>query len=125
MYLLDSDVVINHLLGRASVSGLLDELVDEGPLYTSALTRFEVLQGMRPAETFKTFHLLNLLETVDVDLAVADKAASFYQRYHKERPGIGGIDFMIAATALVHDLTLVTLNLKDYPQPEIRVYGRS
>ncbi len=124
MYLLDSDVVINHLLGRASVSGLLDELVEEGPLYTSALTRFEVLQGMRPNEAFQTLRLLNSLETVEVDSPVADKAAAFYQRYHRERPGIGGIDFMIAATALVHDLTLVTFNLKDYPQPELRVYGR-
>jgi predicted nucleic acid-binding protein len=32
------------------------------------------------------------------------------------------LDMMIAATAMVHDLILVTANVKDFPMPELRLH---
>jgi len=124
MFLLDSNIVIWQLRNRADVVALLRELVEEGPLYASALTRYEILQGARPHELPGTMELLDALETVDVDAEIADLGGAYSRSYRAQGRTLSPLDCMIAATAIAHDLTLVTQNVKDFPMPELRLYGR-
>jgi predicted nucleic acid-binding protein len=56
-----------------------------------------------------------------VDWAVAEGAAEYIKTYqNRERPDFA--DAIIAATAVAHDLILVTYNRSHYPMPEIRLY---
>ena len=64
----------------------------------------------------------NRFDVLPFDLAAAEQAAKV--RAHLERQGtpIGSIDNMIAGTALVHGLTLVTRNTREFERvPGLRV----
>lgn len=124
MFLLDSDVLIWHLRGKPHGLVALSSLLDEGPLCASTLTRYEVLRGAFPHERSATLALLDALETIDVDTHIADLGGTLWKTYRERGRELGAVDSLLAATALRHDLTLVTLNLKDFPMPELRVYGR-
>jgi predicted nucleic acid-binding protein len=57
-FLLDSDVVIWHLRGHAVVAEYVLNLARRGRIGVSAITRAEVLQGMREPERKATFGFL-------------------------------------------------------------------
>ena len=83
-----------------------------------------MLRGAFPHERSATLALLDALETIDVDTHIADLGGTLWKTYRERGRELGAVDSLLAATALRHDLTLVTLNLKDFPMPELRVYGR-
>jgi predicted nucleic acid-binding protein len=49
-YLLDSDVLIQHLRGHGATTALLARLAEGGQLGVAAISRTEVLAGMRDHE---------------------------------------------------------------------------
>ncbi len=124
MFLLDSDVLIGHLRGKPVAPVPLDDLLLEGPLCASTLTRFEVLRGAFANEVAATLSLLDALEPLEVDAEVADVGSALWADYRRRGRQLPSVDCLIAATAIVHDLTLVTGNLKDYPMPQLRILGR-
>jgi len=124
VFLLDSDVIIGHLRGMVWSPEPLPNLLEGGPLCASVLTRFEVLRGAFPEEVSATLDLLDALETLDVDAVVADVGSALWGDYCRRGRQLPSVDCLIAATAIVHDLTLVTRNYKDYPMPQLRVLGR-
>jgi predicted nucleic acid-binding protein len=46
---------------------------------------------------------------------IAHCAGELRRRYRRSHCAIGLVDYLIAATALVHGLELVTLNIKHFP----------
>jgi predicted nucleic acid-binding protein len=58
--------------------------------------------------------LLNSLRLPVTDM-VAHRAGELRRRYRRSHCTIGLVDYLIAATALVHGLELVTLNIKHFP----------
>jgi toxin FitB len=108
--LLDTDVLIDHLRGARRLS------VDtDSPSY-SVVTRTELFAGRASAEG-AVGRLLAPFRELDVDRAVAELAG----RLRREH-GVRIADALIAATALVHGLVLVTRNLKDFePVPRLKV----
>ena len=51
---------------------------------------------------------------LDVDLSVANAWAEIAVRHRRQGRVVGAVDELLAATALVHDLTLVTRNLRHF-----------
>lgn len=86
------------------------------------LTQVEVRIGTRDNEQSFTDYFMKSLVSHSVTPDIAEKAAEFIRRYRREGISLQLPDAVIAATAAVNDLILVTLNPKHYPMPEIRKY---
>lgn len=122
MFLLDSDVLIAHLRGKREVVTFLRDLTEEGPLMISVLNRFEILQGARAHDFDRTRDLLDNLESLAVDRRIAGLAGRVSRHYRSTGETIGPVDCLLAATAMIHDLVVVTFNRKHYRAPGLRVY---
>lgn len=85
------------------------------PIYVSAVTVFELHVGADlPGSTKRVANLLESVVIVPVDAAVAARGGEVLRRYESSH-GMGRLDALIAATALVARLPLVTLNTKHFP----------
>ena len=114
--LVDSSVLIDHLRGDGRARALLAGAVASGrQMIGSVLTRVEVLGGMRPGEEAATLQLLGVLDWIDVDQAIADRAAELGRQYLRSHPGVDATDLVIAATTERLGAELWTRNVKHFP----------
>lgn len=60
-YLLDTNILIRHFRESKGYGDLLDALSGGGRSYISAITRLEIVRGMRDHERKSTFGLLSSL----------------------------------------------------------------
>lgn len=132
-YLIDSDWVIDHLASVPQANELLEGLAEEG-IAISVITYMEVFQGLlrSPAVQEEVEPLFDAfvegVPVIPLSLAVARRCAQLREtvRRQKKRVNARALDLIIAATALEHDLTLVTRNVDDYQDiPELRLYRPS
>ncbi|HYZ98499.1 MAG TPA: PIN domain-containing protein [Acidimicrobiales bacterium] len=108
--LVDTDVCIDHLAG----TGRLPRR--RGRLAYSTITRAELFAGPVP-QLGPARRLLAPMRELHVDRQVAERAGTV-----RREVGIRLPDALIAATALVHDLALLTRNLDDFQRvPELRL----
>lgn len=98
--LADTDVCVDHLEG-------VRRLPRRGRLAYSVITRAELLAG-DPAREAVVRRLLAGMDEFVVDRRIADRAGEL------RRLGLRMPDALIAATALVHQLTLLTRNTPDF-----------
>jgi predicted nucleic acid-binding protein len=111
--LLDTSILIDVLRGSQPAAAWLGA-VGEVPS-CSELTRAEVLRGVRSPERSRTERLLSSLRWVAVDEAVSRRGGELGRRYRRSHPGLGIVDFLIAATAQLLDADLATANVRHYP----------
>lgn len=121
-YLLDTNILIWHLRGKDEIVKLVEQLAEKSRLHISVISRTEVLMGMLPKEEKVTKEFLSSLATCPVDKEVADLAGEYIRLFRKEGVTVEIPDALIGATAAVNGLTLVTLNLKDYPMKDVKKY---
>jgi predicted nucleic acid-binding protein len=111
--LLDTSVLIDVLRGSHSAAEWLGGL---GEVPTcSELTRAEVLRGVRSPERSRTERLLSSLRWVIVDEPISRRGGELGRQYRRSHPGLGIVDFLIAASAQLHDAELATANVRHYP----------
>ncbi len=113
--LVDTSVLIDYLRGHQGAADLLEDERAAGALHASEITRLEVLAGMRPAEEDLTRSLLSTLRWHSVDAEVADKAGELGRTWLPSTRGIDGADLSIAATAVLIEARLLTLNVRHFP----------
>ena len=100
--LVDTDVFVDHLRALARL-----ELHGEAGAY-SVVTRAELFAG-RSAEEEPVQRLLEPLRELIVDAAIAERGGRIARQTALALP-----DALIAATALAHDLTLLTRNPRHF-----------
>lgn len=125
--LVDTDVVIDALTRAQNATALLDSLSDDG-LAISIVSVGELYDGTNrsadPAAAVGDIHAFLAGYTV---LNLSDPIVREFGRLRAllRRQGrlIPDLDLLIAATALVHDLTLVTRNRRHFARvPALRLY---
>ena len=117
MMLVDTDVLIWHLRGYPQATRRLDEL---GALTLSAVSYLEVLQGMRnKAELMAVKKMLDKRSAKLLPLteAITLRATELMESLTLSH-GLQMGDALIAATALEHQLSVLTANVKHFSAVE-------
>lgn len=118
-YLLDSDVLIWLLRGRRETLQRLERL--GGPFGVSVISQAEIWAGARDSEHRQIDELFLSLTAYAVDQAVAALAGRLLRQHrHRDKP-LELADALIAATAISHDLTLVTYNVSHFLMPDLKL----
>ncbi len=114
--LVDTDVCIDHLTGQTRLPGRRSRLS------VSVITRAELLAGAEDARDGALVRrLLASMTEHAVDRQIAEEAGRL-----RVETGIRLPDALIAATALVHSLTLHTRNVRDFRRvPGLRLRARA
>jgi tRNA(fMet)-specific endonuclease VapC len=123
----DDDHVADYLKGQRRAVEFLDELLPEG-LAISIITYAEVYEGIYYGQE-RTRHETGFREFLDgvtvlgITRSVARQFAILRGDLRAKVQLIGQTDLLIAATAIQHNLTLVTRNIKDYQRiPNLKMY---
>ena len=122
-YVLDSCVLIQHLRGHRPTTDLLARLALEGRLCIAAISRTEVIEGMRDHEREATLQFLDALTCYAFDAPIADLAGELLRQHRAHGITLSAPDAMIAATAIGHDAVLLTYNARHFPMPELQCYA--
>jgi hypothetical protein len=121
MYLLDTNVVseLRRTRPHGAVLAWLDGVRDED-LHLSAVTVGEIQSGVeitREQDEAKAAEIEAWLERVEATYNVLSMDASIFRAWARlmhRRPDALIEDAMIAATAAIHGLTVVTRNVRDF-----------
>lgn len=79
----------------------------------NTITYIEFVQGTRLRDKQKAKEFLQIYDHLRLDAATCDTAIQLIEK-HSETDGLRLADALIAATCLVHDLELVTLNRRHF-----------
>lgn len=120
MYLVDTNVISEARRGSAQALAWL-RAVDPESVHLSTLTLGEIMRGIalkQKSDPKAAGHLAEWLRRIRHDhaeriLPVTDQISVEWGRIAAIRPR-GDVDGLIAATAIVHDLILVTRNVVDF-----------
>ena len=113
---IDADVLIGVLRDVPGAHQALAEARLRDPRLLSVTpVRVEVLRGMRPGEEQVTTGLLDQLDWVTVDLALADRAGELGRTYGRSHHGIEIVDLLLAAAAERYVARLLTRNVRHFP----------
>jgi len=114
-YLVDTDVLIDHLRGIDVASRYIAQMMQGAQMFLSSITIAELFSGVREGQEQKHLHqLLSLFSWVTVDHSIA-KVGGLFRRDYQKSHGVGLADAIIAASAQHVNATLVTLNKKHFP----------
>lgn len=120
MYLIDTDILIWVLRGNKKYEDLLQNLKYKDSLSISTVTIAEIYKNIYPSEIMKTESVLAEFQTWDVTTSIAKQAGLYWQQYSKRLKNLSLTDCLIAGTANVNNLTLVSLNAKHFPMKDIQ-----
>jgi tRNA(fMet)-specific endonuclease VapC len=124
-YLVDTDIISAHLRGAGIVTNRF--LQYSGRLHVSVVTLAELKVWVLRKQTALRFRqgldlLLRDFIVLPVDEPVADRSGEVGADLHDHGTTLATPDLLIAATALVHGLAMVTNNLQHFTRvPGLRV----
>ena len=111
--LFDTDVLIDYLRGQPQAVRFLENA--SGRTCMSAISIGELYAGVREGrERLALKAFLAAFEVVSIDASIAEQGGLICRDYRKSH-GVGLADALIAATAELNGLELVTLNRKHFP----------
>jgi len=121
MYLLDTDVLIWVLRGKKEIVEKVSDLKDKSVLSISVISTAEIYKNIFPSELTTTEDFLLQHVIFDVDQKIAKVAGLYWQQYSKQLKNLSLTDCLIAGTANVNSLTLVSLNVRHFPMKDIHL----
>lgn len=110
-YLIDTNVIIDYLGKNLPVAGMnfLNSIIDAIP-NVSVITKIEVLGFNAPDEHYQMLNsFMNDSTVFDLTNNIVEACILIRKNHKTKLP-----DAIIAATALVNELSLVTRNIKDF-----------
>ena len=114
-YLLDTSVVAGYLLARTKAIQLVRPLLAQEEVATSILVYGEVAEYVKKFASFNAYKasleaLLEQIYPYPLTYAILERYADIRRTLRPLHQDIGDIDTLIAATAIEHNLTIVTID---------------
>ena len=126
-YILDADWIINLLAGKKDAEEKIQHLDPEeivislatvGEIYESAYT---YANPQAHIHTFRQF--LSHFQLLNLNLPIMEKFAEVRSYLRRRGELISDFDILLGATALHHDLTVLTYNKRHFDRiPDLKVY---
>lgn len=116
--LLDTDVLIDFLRGRENARQYIMSIMEDSDACCSSITVAELHAGMKEHERRLTTELIDGLNIMDVNRAIAEKAGEYKRSIKTHDLELG--DCLIAATASIENAVLATGNVRHYPMGDVR-----
>jgi len=110
-YLIDTNAVIDYLGNKLPASGMdfMNTVIDAVP-NVSVVTKIEVLGFNAPEQHYKTLSdFINDATVLDLTNNVVEASIEIRKKHKTKLP-----DAIIAATALVYDLVVISRNISDF-----------
>ena len=129
-YLVDTDIVVGWLKGRQEEIVLLRNFSQER-LAISLISYGEVFDGIYygrdPDANEKSFRqFLRWVDVLPLNRRIMRRFARIRGQLRREGQLIGDCDLLIGATAIIHDLTLVTHNVRHFNRlSNLKLYRQS
>jgi predicted nucleic acid-binding protein len=115
-FVIDADVLIGVLRDVPGAHGAVGEArLSNSRLLSITPVRVEIMRGMRPGEEHATKGLLDQIDWLTVDIALADRAGELGRTYRHSHQGIDPIDLLLAAAAERYGAQLLTRNVRHFP----------
>jgi predicted nucleic acid-binding protein len=112
---IDTGVFIEHLRTKDKLATTLYQLPDNAELFISSVSMYELYMGATTKEKEKDVKILTEdLSVLPFTDSVAVKAAQIYHQLRLSNQMIEFRDIFIAATCIVNELPIVTLNKKHF-----------
>ena len=113
LWLLDTSILIDVLRGSVLARRWIDTQ-SISACAISVITGAELLAGCRNLREQRVVEReINSYQILWLDESISHSAFDLYQRFHLSH-NVGFFDCLIAATALVRDLKIATLNLRHF-----------
>jgi len=127
-YLVDTDWVAEYLKGKPAVVETLQALASDG-LAVSLITYGEIYEGVyyghdRQRHEQGLHDFLAIAPVLPLTRPIMQRFAILRGSLRREGQLIGDADLLIAATALHHDLTLLTRNTRHFQRvPDLKLHA--
>jgi len=118
MYVLDTNTVLDYFRGKGNVAANL-LATPPSEIALPAIAAYETWVGVLGSQNAKRRqaqfeHFLAVVGVLAFDSAISRRAAELRQALERRGEPIGPLDTLIAATALAHNATLVTRNVREF-----------
>ncbi len=113
--LIDTSVLIDHLRKSDKTKSLLFKVIEKHDLFISAVSIFELYAGASDQRKIRDIQIiLETLESLPFSVEIAQKAGQLFLDLKKENLILEIRDLFIGATAIIHNLPLLTFNKKHF-----------
>jgi tRNA(fMet)-specific endonuclease VapC len=115
MIVADTDVLIDFLNDHEPSASRVASALSQRMLWTTVVSRFEILSGVRSVRQEKeVFKLLTVLPVLLLDSPASDKAAEIRRNLERMGNSIAMGDTLIAGIVLRHGAVLMTRNRRHF-----------
>ncbi len=126
-YLIDTDVLIDHLRGEEKALHFLKQLnLQKSQIFYSVISKAEIYSGIMPDEEEDVALLFKSMNEVPIDREIAEISGRYKKMFFASH-GLLLPDALVAASAKRVGATLITLNKRHYPMRDIEIqipYGK-
>lgn len=118
-YLVDSDILVDHLRGKTKLDRKFKReavsIITQGELLYGAYKSRDPKKGVKKVELLFKDYETNILS---ISHGVVERFALIKAKLEKKGNRLDDFDIVIAATAIVHSLILVTRNVRHFKRIE-------
>ena len=119
-YLLDADAVIDFINRHTPTVALVEQLIlNDERLCTCEVVLAEVYAGLTQRDEERASKFLQTLDFLPGTSESAERAGRWRYQFARRGRVLPTTDALIAATAVEHNVTIVTGNVRDYLMPEV------
>jgi tRNA(fMet)-specific endonuclease VapC len=117
-FLIDTDIIIYSIKGNLEVQAKFKEN-EKYPFSISVITYGELLFGAKKSKFVEknlsvVYRIKELFPVINVDKAVIEMFSDLKAKSQKSGKIVQDMDLLIASTAMTHNLTLVTNNIRHF-----------